>query len=241
MICTSAFGMGLDVSDVRMVIHWQHPSSVEDYLQEFGRAGRDGCPSVAVLLHTPQTPRRRSDDLSLLHFMAKKTVESARLDAHAEALGHKVQQVGAIARLVARDCCFRLALVEYFAGSTATPRRSISTWLLERVFADPGTVRTKVACCDACCRRTIRRRGQLGFVQSVLTGNRRPNQAIQRKCFSGEATAQVFWRRLSDERDGYQRTVPNAQINSLRGSCAVSRPFDPFCRRWSKVLFLFLA
>ena len=53
IICTSAFGMGLDVSDVRMVIHWQHPSSVEDYLQEFGRAGRDGRPSVAVLLHTP--------------------------------------------------------------------------------------------------------------------------------------------------------------------------------------------
>ena len=50
IICTSAFGMGLDISDVRMVIHWQHPSSVEDYLQEFGRAGRQPSPSFCMML-----------------------------------------------------------------------------------------------------------------------------------------------------------------------------------------------
>ena len=115
IICTSAFGMGLDVSDVRMVIHWQHPSSVEDYLQEFGRAGRDGRPSVAVLLHTP---RGKSDDIGLLRFMAKKAVESARLDTQTEALAHKARQIEAIARLVGQDGCFRGALVNRpgFAG-----------------------------------------------------------------------------------------------------------------------------
>jgi ATP-dependent DNA helicase RecQ len=168
IICTSAFGMGLDVSNVRMVIHWQHPSSVEDYLQEFGRAGRDGRPSVAVLLHYPSSSRYRSDDIRLLRFMAKKAVESARLDMRSEALAHKQQQIEAMARLVGQDACFRRALVGYFAGSKIAPRRSISTWLLEWVFADRGMVQKKAACCDACCRRTIRRRGQLGFVERAL-------------------------------------------------------------------------
>ena len=167
IICTSAFGMGLDVSDVRMVIHWQHPSSVEDYLQEFGRAGRDGQPSVAVLLHNAR--RGSSNDVNLLHFMAKRAVESAQLDASAqtEALAHKVQQIETMARLAHQDGCFRRELIGYFAGSKKS-RRSFSTWLLEWVFSDPGITRKKVACCDACSRRMIKRRGQLGYVQSVL-------------------------------------------------------------------------
>src|SRR4029077_15380076 len=73
VICTNAFGMGLDLPDVRLVVHVQHPASVEDYLQEFGRAGRDGRPSVAVLFTGVK-------DEGLLRFMAKKTVEQANTD-----------------------------------------------------------------------------------------------------------------------------------------------------------------
>src|ERR1700722_7980390 len=93
---------------------------------------------------------------------------TTRVGTQVGALAHKVRQIEAIARLVDQEGCFRRALVGYFAGPNSTPRRSFSTWLLEWVFADRGRVQEKVPCCDACCGRMIKRRGQLGFVQDVL-------------------------------------------------------------------------
>ncbi|UDY37517.1 RecQ family ATP-dependent DNA helicase [Dermatobacter hominis] len=60
VVATSAFGMGIDVPDVRGVLHWDAPESLDAYYQEIGRAGRDGEPATAVMLFRPEDLARRT-------------------------------------------------------------------------------------------------------------------------------------------------------------------------------------
>jgi ATP-dependent DNA helicase RecQ len=65
MVCTNAFGMGIDKPDVRSVVHLDLPDSLEAYFQEAGRAGRDGKKSYAVLLYAPEDKASLEGSLKL--------------------------------------------------------------------------------------------------------------------------------------------------------------------------------
>ena len=164
IICTNAFGMGLDVPDVRLVVHWQHPASVEDYLQEFGRAGRDGKQSLAVLFTS-----EANDDLKLLRFMAEMTVNEAGLEGEEREalLKAKYSQIDAIHALATkRGTCLRAGIIRYFEKQQAKHRKSLGLRIVEWLFVSRTKPIVTKHCCDKC--NSVGKDNYADWVRSVF-------------------------------------------------------------------------
>ena len=109
IVATIAFGMGIDKANVRTVIHTGLPASVEGYYQEIGRAGRDGLPSRAILLHSYGDTRTHE------FFLARDYPETRVLEkGDEEQREHRKMQIDLMRRFAEGSACRMLQLVRHF-------------------------------------------------------------------------------------------------------------------------------
>src|SRR5439155_7726254 len=112
VVATIAFGMGIDRSSVRFVLHTGMPKSVEHYQQETGRAGRDGLEAECVLLHSG------GDFLSWQRIL-KKSADESGVDA--SFLPNALRHLNEMDRYCRGSVCRHQALVRYFGQQYITP------------------------------------------------------------------------------------------------------------------------
>jgi ATP-dependent DNA helicase RecQ len=112
VVATIAFGMGIDRSNVRFVVHASVPKTIEHYQQETGRAGRDGLPSECVLLFS------LADVVALRRIMEKSAAEANADPQYVQAAKGQLDQM---ARYAGGAVCRHKALVNHFGQPYETP------------------------------------------------------------------------------------------------------------------------
>ncbi|MDT6277214.1 DNA helicase RecQ [Enterococcus faecium] len=133
IVATNAFGMGINKSNVRFVIHYEIPGSLEAYYQEAGRAGRDGLSSEAILLFSPQ-------DIQVQKFFIQ---QSQREEGQKQ---KEYEKLKAMTEYVYIESCLQQYILNYF-GETSSPCNRCGNCLDDREIVEVTTEAQMVLSC----------------------------------------------------------------------------------------------
>jgi ATP-dependent DNA helicase RecQ len=115
IVATNAFGMGIDKSNVRYVIHYNMPQSMENYYQEAGRGGRDGEPSQCVLLFSAQ-------DIMINKFLLERKDFSEVAPENVELIQQRdIRRLQVMEGYCRTTSCLRNYILDYFGEKTGAP------------------------------------------------------------------------------------------------------------------------